>query len=56
MVSLDGKVCTVGAGALGGARPVHALRDEVGVPPRGTVRADAGGTVGPGPTVPPEQQ
>ena len=55
-IGLDGEVSSVGAGALGGARPVHALRDVVGVLPRGTVCADAGGPVGPGPAVPPEQQ
>ena len=54
-IGLDGEVRSVGAGALGGARPVHALRDVVGVLPRGTVCADAGGPVSRGPAVLVEQ-
>ena len=54
-IGLDEEVSSVGAGALGGARPVHALRDVVGVLPRGTVCADAGGPVSRGPAVLVEQ-
>ena len=54
-ICLDGKVSSVGAGALGGARPVHALCDVVGMLPRGTVCAHAGGPVSRGPAVLGEQ-